>query len=284
MSNQEQDSVVRHDDTIEIKNLNRVSELKPTDLLVLDDGFSSCNAITLDNFRKDLHKKIFEGEGLPDFKQVIKDTIATELLTNDFFINQAYEKVITKLKNNESSVMDSILSKVTNKFKSNLPENNLNKNHYFIGLYYSTLKKIPAPEYLTGISNNFSVTNTSTVRATSYDSSEQFYRNTVHMSSLKYGRYILEFGSSSTSNNEEIVIQTESSYDDKPIYLIVKVKATTNSTSQATKRVSLKYSYSSKRTLFLLASVHGDTGFEANILKGWYIQKNVSGAPLLVKL
>ncbi|QTL84048.1 hypothetical protein bmLB2001_001326 (plasmid) [Borrelia miyamotoi] len=68
------------------------------------------------------------------------------------------------------------------------------------------------------------------------------------------------------------------------LYMIVKINTITNSTSQATKRVSIKYIYSSKRTLFSLASLHDSTGFEANILEGWYMQKNVSGIPFLVKL
>ncbi|WP_330730505.1 DUF685 domain-containing protein [Borrelia turicatae] len=304
MSNQEPEGVVKHDDTIEIKNLNKLTKLKPTDLLVLDDGFSSCHAITLDNFHKDLHTKIFldDGDRKNDFKQVIKTLIANELLGDDNFINQiysqvltkflkddsssisqTYNKVIEKLKSNESSVMDTIISKVTSKFESNLPEDNLSKSHHFIGLHYSSLKKIPVQEYLTGISNSFSASSTTTIRATSYNS-DGYYRNTVYMSSLKYGRYVFDLGSTSTSNNEEIVIQTDSSYDDSPIYLIVKVTARSNSTSQSNKEVSIKYSYSSKRTLFKLSSVHGGTGFEANILEGWYMQKNVSGTPLLVKL
>ncbi|UPA18726.1 DUF685 domain-containing protein [Borrelia puertoricensis] len=305
MSTQAQESVVKHDDTIEIKNLNKVTKLEPTNLLVLDDGFSSCHAITLDNFHKDLHTKIFidDGDRKNDFKQVIKTLIANELLGDSNFINQVYSQVLTKflnddsssisktyskvvekLNNNESSVMDSIISKVTNKFESNLPEDNLSKSHYLIGLYYSSLKKIPVQEYLTGISNSFSVSSTTTIRATSYNSSDDYYRNTVYMSSLKYGRYVFKLGSTSTSNHEEIIIQTDSSYDDTPIYLIVKVDAISNSTAQSNKEVSIKYSYSSKRTLFRLSSVHGGTGFNGNILEGWYMQKNVSGSPLLVKL
>ncbi|UPA11119.1 DUF685 domain-containing protein (plasmid) [Borrelia parkeri] len=304
MSSQEPEGIVKHDDTIEIKNLNKLTKLKPTDLLVLDDGFSSCHAITLDNFHKDLHTKIFldDGDRKNDFKQVIKTLIANELLSDTNFINQVYSQVLTKflkddsssisqtynkviekLKNNESSVMDTIISKVTSKFESNLPEDNLSKSHYFIGLYYSSLKKIPVQEYLTGISNSFSTSSTTTIRATSYNS-DGFYRNTVYMSSLKYGRYVFDLGSTATSNNEEIIIQTDSSYDDSPIYLIVKVTARSNSTSQSDKEVSIKYSYSSKRTIFKLSSVHGGTGFDANILEGWYMQKNVSGVPLLVKL
>ncbi|WP_038363808.1 DUF685 domain-containing protein, partial [Borrelia persica] len=105
--------------------------------------------------------------------------------------------------------------------------------------------------------------------------------------SLLNRRYIFELGSSSRqSENEEIIIQTDRSYDDKPIYLIVKVKVISNSTSQATKRVSIQYNSdsSTNRTIFRLASVHGGTLFENNILEGWYMQKRVDGIPLLLKL
>ncbi|ACH94030.1 DUF685 domain-containing protein [Borrelia duttonii] len=284
----EQDTVVRHDDTIEIRNLNRRTSTDPSNLLVLDDGFSSCHAITFDDFRKELHKKTFvKGEGVNDFKQVIKSLIATKLLQNTNFINQAYQKVIEKLKNNESSVMDSILGKVTSKLEYDLSQQDtLNTNTYFLGLHYSSLKKIKVQEHLTGISNSFNASSTSTVQANSYNSSSQSYRESVSMYSLLNRRYIFELGSNSRqSENEEIIIQTDSSYDNKPIYLIVKVQVMSNSTSQATKKVSIQYnSYSStNRTIFTLASVHGGTLFENNILEGWYMQKNVGGNPLLLK-
>ncbi|WP_024654532.1 DUF685 domain-containing protein [Borrelia hispanica] len=289
MTNQEspeQDTVVRHDDTIEIRNLNRRTSTDPSDLLVLDDGFSSCHAITFDDFRKELHKKTFvQGEGVDDFKQIIQTLIANELLQNTNFINQAYQKVIEKLKNNESSVMDSILSKVTNKLEYDLSQQDtLNTNTYFLGLYYSSLKKIKVQEHLTGISGSFSATSTTIIKPERQYSGE--YTKTVYMSSLKYGRYVFDLSDSSQTNqNSEITIQTDSSYDDKPIYLIVKVEAISSSTSQANKIVNIKYSgYSSKRTLFQLSSVNGGTGLRLNILEGWYMQKNVGGNPLLLKL
>ncbi|WP_024654682.1 DUF685 domain-containing protein [Borrelia hispanica] len=282
----EQDTVVRHDDTIEIRNLNRRTSTDPSDLLVLDDGFSSCHAITFDDFRKELHKKTFvQGEGVDDFKQIIQTLIANELLQNTNFINQAYQKVIEKLKNNESSVMDSILSKVTNKLEYDLSQQDtLNTNTYFLGLYYSSLKKIKVQEHLTGISSSFSANSISTIQPERQYSGE--YTKTVYMSSLKYGRYVFDLSDSSQTNqNSEITIQTDSSYDDKPIYLIVEVKAISSSTSQARKTVNIKYSgSSSKRTLFQLGSVNGGTGLRFNLFEGWYMQKRVDGMPLLLKL
>uniref|UniRef100_UPI0004646F7C DUF685 domain-containing protein n=1 Tax=Borrelia persica TaxID=44448 RepID=UPI0004646F7C len=111
------------------------------------------------------------------------------------FINQAYEKIISKLNNNQSSSMDNITSQVINKFGNNLSQDTLSKDHYLVGLYYSSLKKIPVPKYLTGISNDFSSSSTSTVQANSYNSSSQSYRESVSMYSLLNRRYIFELGS-----------------------------------------------------------------------------------------
>ncbi|WP_024654504.1 DUF685 domain-containing protein [Borrelia hispanica] len=100
MTNQEspeQDTVVRHDDTIEIRNLNRRTSTDPSDLLVLDDGFSSCHAITFDDFRKELHKKTFvQGEGVDDFKQIIQTLIANELLQNTNLYLTLYKSSLSK--------------------------------------------------------------------------------------------------------------------------------------------------------------------------------------------
>ncbi|WP_346313275.1 DUF685 domain-containing protein [Borrelia miyamotoi] len=40
--------------------------------------------------------KTFKGEGLNYFKDIIKSTIATELLQDDNFITQVYNKILTK--------------------------------------------------------------------------------------------------------------------------------------------------------------------------------------------
>ncbi|WP_152520656.1 DUF685 domain-containing protein, partial [Borrelia persica] len=45
-----EDTVVKHDDTVHVKDLNKVSTVTDNDLLVLDDGISSCNAISYANF------------------------------------------------------------------------------------------------------------------------------------------------------------------------------------------------------------------------------------------
>ncbi|WP_346313276.1 DUF685 domain-containing protein [Borrelia miyamotoi] len=41
--------MTQQDDSIQIKDLNRIQSVKNTDLLLLDDGVASCNAITFEN-------------------------------------------------------------------------------------------------------------------------------------------------------------------------------------------------------------------------------------------
>lgn len=42
--------LIDEEETVQIKDLNRVSDAKDTDLLLLDDGIASSNAITCENF------------------------------------------------------------------------------------------------------------------------------------------------------------------------------------------------------------------------------------------
>ncbi|WP_024654503.1 DUF685 domain-containing protein [Borrelia hispanica] len=182
--------------------------------------------------------------------------------------------------------MDSILSKVTNKLEYDLSQQDtLNKNTYFLGLYYSSLKKIKVQEHLTGISEDFYTSSTSTIQPR-YKSYSNKYSETIDMNDLKRRHYIFDFSDSSQENqNAEIIIETSSSYDDKPIYLNVQVRGISSSTSQASKTVKIQYKYSSSsKNIFWLSSVNGGTGLRLNILEGWYMQKRVDDMPLLLKL
>ncbi|QFP42670.1 DUF685 domain-containing protein (plasmid) [Borrelia miyamotoi] len=51
---------------------------------------------------------------------MIKGIIATELLQDDTFISQVYNKILTKFLNNDSSSISSTYSKVKNKLGSSL--------------------------------------------------------------------------------------------------------------------------------------------------------------------
>ncbi len=85
MSEEQEKLLIDEEETIQIKDLNRVNEVKNTDLLLLDDGVSSSKAITYENFLKTTKDKTFKGEGLSYFKEIIKSTIAEELAGNTSF-------------------------------------------------------------------------------------------------------------------------------------------------------------------------------------------------------
>ncbi|QBK63760.1 DUF685 domain-containing protein, partial (plasmid) [Borrelia miyamotoi] len=116
------------DNYIQIKDLNRLQSVKNTDLLLLDDGVASCNAITFENFLQTAKDKTFKGEGLNYFKDIIKSTIATELQQNDDFINQVYTKILNKFLNDDSSSISTTYSKVKDKLGSGLSTYTLSKD------------------------------------------------------------------------------------------------------------------------------------------------------------
>ncbi|MCR8910309.1 DUF685 domain-containing protein, partial [Borreliella burgdorferi 297] len=64
---------------VSLKGVDRVKIVNNNDLLLLDDGFASSNAITFKDFLETTKDKTFKGEGLSYFKEIIKSTIAEEL-------------------------------------------------------------------------------------------------------------------------------------------------------------------------------------------------------------
>ncbi|AOW96212.1 DUF685 domain-containing protein [Borrelia miyamotoi] len=209
--------MTQQDDSIQIKDLNRIQSVKNTDLLLLDDGVASCNAITFENFLQSAKDKTFKGEGLNYFKDIIKSTIATELLQDDNFITQVYNKILTKFLNDDSSSISSTYSKVKDKLGSGLSTYSLSKDNYFVTSSYSTLQRAQIPEYLTGIPSGFTSSKSRT--SSTY----------IYVSSLKSRSYILDMTSQYT--NQEVTLVFYESDDDKPIYLDIYVDATINASS-----------------------------------------------------
>ncbi|UPA13886.1 DUF685 domain-containing protein [Borrelia turicatae] len=199
-------------DFIQIKDLNRLESVKNTDLLLLDDGISSCNAITFENFLKTTKDKTFKGEGLTYFKEIIKSTIATELQQDEDFINQVYSKILTKFLNDDSSSISNTYSKVKDRLGSSLSSYDLRKDDYLVTLSYSTLQKAQIPAYLTGIPSGFTTTKSRTT--SSY----------IYPSSLKSQAYVLDM--TSQYSNQEVELLFYTSDDDRPIYLDIYVDAT----------------------------------------------------------
>ncbi|UPA16743.1 DUF685 domain-containing protein (plasmid) [Borrelia coriaceae] len=264
------------DDCIQIKDLNRLEAVKNTDLLLLDDGISSCNAITFENFLKTTKDKTFKGEGLTYFKEIIKSTIATELQQDDNFINQVYSKILSKFLNDESSSISNTYSKVKDKLGSGLSTYNLSKDDYFVTSSYSSLQRAKIPEYLTGIPSGFTTTKSRTSSTP------------IYASSLKSQAYILDMTSSSRDQEVKLIFNK---YDDNdPIYLDIYVDLTISSSGYTyTKKVSLKYSDESQTsTAYYYKAQNALIDIVCPVLRGWYIQKrayvNGNSVPSLVKL
>ncbi|AHH11492.1 Putative cytosolic protein (plasmid) [Borrelia coriaceae ATCC 43381] len=264
------------DDCIQIKDLNRLEAVKNTDLLLLDDGISSCNAITFENFLKTTKDKTFKGEGLTYFKEIIKSTIATELQQDDDFINQVYSKILSKFLNDESSSISNTYSKVKDKLGSGLSTHSLSKDDYFVTSSYSSLQRSQIPEYLTGIPSGFNSTREGTTSSSIYESS------------LRRQAYRLDM--TSQYSNQDVTLVFYSSDDDKPIYLDIYVDVSIYAGSSSVKKyVYLKYSSESQKSIIY---ERGGSNMTLNdyspLFRGWYIQKRLyksgSYVPALVKL
>ncbi len=91
MADDQDKLLIDEQETVQIKDLNKVTTVNNTDLLLLDDGAASSNAITFKNFLKTVNHQTFKGEELGYFKEIIKSTIATELAADNDFIKSIYD-------------------------------------------------------------------------------------------------------------------------------------------------------------------------------------------------
>ncbi|WP_434757174.1 DUF685 domain-containing protein (plasmid) [Borrelia puertoricensis] len=263
---------------IQIKDLNRVNDIKNSDLLLLDDGVASCNAITYENFLQKTKDKTFKGEGLSYFKEVIKDIIATELAENSEFTDKLYSKLLSKLMNNDSSYKSNLSSYIRSDLTSNMSSySHFSSSDKFVTISsYNSLQKTTIPEYLTGIPSSFSL------------SRERSSSSYIYESSLRSKSYLLDM--TSEYSNEDVKLIFYKSDDDKPIYLDIYLDVTINAGgSKYTKKVSVKYSDESQTSIIYYNSAKNayiDT--VVPLFRGWYIQKYryLSGnrVPVLVKL
>ncbi|WAZ72750.1 DUF685 domain-containing protein (plasmid) [Borrelia miyamotoi] len=268
--------MTQQDDYIQIKNLNKLTQVENSHLLLIDDVNAGCNAITFENFLNTAKDKTFKGEGLNYFKDIIKSTIATELQQNDDFINQIYTKILNKFLNDDSSSISTTYSKVKDKLGSGLSTYTLSKDNYFVTSNYSSLQRAQIPEYLTGIPSGFN---------SSRDRTSSSY---IYESSLKSRSYILDM--TSQYSNQDVTLVFYKSDDGKPIYLDIYVDATINASStKYTKVVNLKYSdESQKLMIFYRAAQNAFRDDYGPLFTGWYIQKRTyrsgNAVPILIKL
>ncbi|PRQ93119.1 DUF685 domain-containing protein, partial [Borreliella burgdorferi] len=134
MADDQDKLLIDEEETVQIKDLNRVKIVNNNDLLLLDDGVASSNAITFKDFLETTKDKTFKGEGLSYFKEIIKSTIAEELAANTDFVETIYTKIINKLINNDSTNLSSLYRKIRSSLESGISSTTLSKDDYLLTL------------------------------------------------------------------------------------------------------------------------------------------------------
>ncbi len=270
MADDQEKLLIDEEETVQIKDLNKVTTVNNTDLLLLDDGAASSNAITFKNFLDASKDKIFKGEGLDYFKQIIKSTIAEELAADKDFVEKIYAKITDKLINNDSTNISNLFSKIKSRLTDSISSATLSRNDELLITSYSSIQKTPVPKQLLGAPSDYE------------------YSGTAYGTTLYPHEY----------NNKGIYIDMEYKgdvtllfykyNDDHPIYLDIEIHSEHHRSDYMPKMIYLKYSDESKTTI-----LYEHTGSQGSstifpLLQGWYVQKRVyiNGDPVpdLLKL
>ncbi|AYE37089.1 hypothetical protein DB313_06190 (plasmid) [Borrelia turcica IST7] len=256
--------LVDDEEHIQIKDLNRINTLKDNDLLPIDDGFASINAITFANFLKTVKDKTFKGEGLSYFKQVIKDTIASELASNPNFVANLYSSILSKLINNESSSISSLFSKIQKELIRSISSYSLVKSDKLVIMSDSDeLQKTSIPNQLLGIPSDFTIKKKSSKDSYFYSYE---YRKEALLVDLK--------------DNKSVTLHCSKDDDDEPVYLDIFLNIHTGSIDNE-RHIYLKYTdESQKNTAYYLYT--SQVRMIAPLYTGWYMQKQsyISGNPV----
>ncbi|WP_418885274.1 DUF685 domain-containing protein [Borreliella carolinensis] len=272
MADDQDKLLIDEQETVQIKDLNKVTTVNNTDLLLLDDGAASSNAITFKNFLKTVNHQTFKGEELGYFKEIIKSTIATELAADTDFIKSIYDLIVDKLLENESSKLSNLFSKIKSRLTDSISSATLSRNDDLLIMpSSSTIQKTPVPKQLLGVPSDFS-----------------------HGQDFAYGPILY----SSDYKNKSITIKLENSNnatlvfskynDNDPIYLDIELDVEHYS-STSIKALYLKY-YDESEVNMVYKQSDAPQGLSSRfpMYKGWYIQKRAYSSgnptPLLLKL
>ncbi|PRQ89741.1 hypothetical protein CV691_06615 [Borreliella burgdorferi] len=273
MADDQEKLLIDEEETVQIKDLNKVTTVNNTDLLLLDDGAASSNAITFKNFLDASKDKIFKGEGLDYFKQIIKSTIAEELAADKDFVEKIYTKITDKLINNDSTNISNLFSKIKSRLTDSISSATLSRSDDLLIMSSSTIQKTPVPKHILGVPSNFTY-GSITSSATLYSSD---YENKSVTVSLQY------------SGNSSTTLIFYKSYDNSPVYLDIELDITLgHNDSILGKTLYLRYSDESQQNMVYQYSGSYGLSVKFPIYKGWYVQKRVyiNGAPVpdLLKL
>ncbi|XPC98205.1 DUF685 domain-containing protein (plasmid) [Borreliella japonica] len=273
MAGEEEKLLIDEEETVQIKDLNKVTTVNNTDLLLLDDGVASSNAITYENFLKTTKDKTFKGEGLGYFKEIIKSTIAEELAADEKFVEKIYANIIDKLIGNDSDKLSNLFSKIKSRLTSSISSATLSKyDDLLIMPSSSSIQKTPVPKQLLGVPSDFNYGRKFTYVSTLYSNEYKDKSITIKLE----------------NNADNATLIFYKSDDDTPIYLDIELDVEHYSNT-SNKALYLKYSDESEQNMvYEQSDAPRALSSRFPMYKGWYIQKRIyiSGnpAPALLKL
>ncbi|MBB6043740.1 DUF685 domain-containing protein (plasmid) [Borreliella yangtzensis] len=270
MAGDQEKLLIDEQETVQIKDLNKVTTVENDHLLLIDDGVASCNAITFKNFLETAKDKTFKGEGLDYFKEIIKSTIAEELAADTSFVEKIYTKTLDKLIENGSDKLSSLFSKIKSRLTDSISSSTLSRSDNLLIMSSSSIEKTPVPKQLLGVPSNFDATLNAPAGTTLYPSDYKNQRFQVDLDQSRSATLIFY------------------KYDDdNPIYLDIEL--------------DIDQFDREGRFLYLRYSDESDSQYSRNLVfesetltgviplyKGWYIQKRIyqnhSPVPVLMKL
>ncbi len=271
MADDQEKLLIDEEEIVQIKDLNKVTTVNNTDLLLLDDGAASSNAITFKNFLDASKDKIFKGEGLDYFKQIIKSTIATELAADKDFIKSIYDLIVDKLIENESSKLSNLFSKIKSRLTDSISSATLSRSDDLLIMPSSdTIQKTRVPEQLLEVPSNLE------------------YGGIIRSTTLYSSDYEHKVISINMEDNDDVTLIFYKSYDNSPVYLDIEIQVKINNNRMQKKSLNLQYS--DETTYNWVYEIAGPRGLftRTPIYKGWYIQKRASlygdSVPDLLKL
>ncbi|MGF7102163.1 DUF685 domain-containing protein [Borreliella kurtenbachii] len=249
--------LIDEEETVQIKDLNKVTTVNNTDLLLLDDGVASSNAITFKNFLKTVNHQTFKGEELGYFKEIIKSTIATELAADKDFVEKIYAKIINKLIYNDSNNLSSLYGKIRSSLESGISSTTLSKDDYLLTLrLFGTIQKTPVPKQLLGLPSEYLPIGNKTSGTAFYPYEYKGKRTIINMDDCS-----------------DVTLYCNKSSDDDPVYLDIDIDI--KHQSNGSKSLYVQYSDESQKNLVYKHEGSSSVSIRVPMYKGWYIQKRV---------
>uniref|UniRef100_UPI003B2253E8 DUF685 domain-containing protein n=1 Tax=Borreliella yangtzensis TaxID=683292 RepID=UPI003B2253E8 len=270
MAGDQEKLLIDEQETVQIKDLNKVTTVENDHLLLIDDGVASCNAITFKNFLETAKDKTFKGEGLDYFKEIIKSTIAEELAADTSFVKKIYDQTLDKLIGNDSDKLSSLFSKIKSRLSGSISSSTLSENDSLLTIYpfSDNIQKTPVPKQLLGVSSRFSFGGRSN-------------SNIIYPYEYESRKLVIDL-----ENYQEATLVCHKDLNDKSFYLDIELDVKHHYNGE--RRLYLKYSDESDRILVYSHKSYSDIESRIPLYKGWYIQKKSyksgSNVPYIMKV